>query len=324
MPTHTRRKQQNGKYVYTKYRTSAKYKRKPPRSRRSYHSKLSDKKVNTLVELRMEEIAKKEIEKKRALLTSRKYLFCRYDINTNEFVSLMNGQLDTSHMDWTGKVVELSNIPQVDIEFLQNAPQVDDPNTGNNENVDNDGVGQGSPIKNANGRRTSNQIFIQSVSADLRLRFQKLLNNDTETDEYGSCLVSYAFVLWRDEESIINDPTEKPDANELLNTGPFSGFGYSGKIDLSLEQKYHGLKTRVLCAGSTSLKMNNDYTSEKFTTIFKKFKNPIKIQYVLDDQNGQECNQKIYFVCRCTLPDSVAENVKPSVMACTKLNYYEA
>lgn len=282
----------------------------------SKQSKLADKQVNTLIELRMKEVAQKEIQKQRKLLTSRKYIFHRYNPATNEFFNLPSA----SHLvSWTGKVIELSNISQVDIEMAVNAPQSDDPDTAANENLDGDGLAQGAPTQGINGRRESNQIYIQSVSAQLRIRSQRLGNN--ETDEYGRVHVKYAFVLWRDEEVIMSDPTQEPDAQELLM---MNVFGYAGKLDLSLEQTFHSLKTKVLCKGETFLNMNEDYTSEQWKTIFKKFEQPIKIQYAVASQNGQECNQKLYFVCRSSIPDSADNGVKPTVYAVTKVNYWEA
>ena len=58
--------------------------------------------------------------------------------------------------------------------------------------------------------------------------------------------------------------------------------------------------------------------------IYKKFDKPIQITYDDNDQNGQRCNQKIYFVIRSTVPSAGAyAGIKPSVYVATKINYYE-
>lgn len=287
-------------------------------------SKLSDKKINTLVEVRMQEIAKTEIEKQRKLLTSRKYLFHAYNKLTNVFTAITTGSnpaVDESLIDWTGQIVELSNIPQVDIEFETNVPQTDDPLTAINENADGDGSGQGAMDLAMHGRRMSNSIFIQSVSADLRIVCQRL--EEDEQPIVNTLQLNYAFVLWRDIEVVMDTVDDAPDPNELLSMSNLI-FGYSGKLDPELEIKFHALKKRTLLRGKTSLSLNDIKSGDVYKTIFKKFKSPINIVYQKDSQNGQKCNKKLYFVCRSSVPDAYDAALKPNVFVCTKVNYYEA
>lgn len=277
--------------------------------------KLLDKKINTAVEVRMQQIAKKEIAKNRKLLTSRKYLFTDYDPNTNEF----SVGTSTSQIDWTGRCVELSNIHKQDINFLANDDQKDDLDTSGVEAGTGD-VGHGMVDKTSQGFRESDQIYIQSVSANLRIRSKRLA--DLVSSDMGTVKVHYAFVVWRDEEATMSNPLIEPDPIQLLNQ-PMC-FGYSGKLDVGIEQTYHGLKKTVLCKGSCTLALTENTTSERWTTIYCKLPNPLKIQYDPQSQNGQICNKKIYFVIRASCPDSTNDALKPSVFCCSKLNYYEA
>lgn len=300
----------------------SKGRRRNPRSRVKRTGKinarmLSDKKINTLVEVRMQEIAKKEVEKNLKTLTSRKYLFHTYTPATNVYTLTTPNRRDL--IDWAGRVVEVSNIPKTDIETITNAPQVDDIDTAMDENADGDGPNQLMIGDAIDGYRWGDTIYVKSVSANLRLRSFELQSNDV--DLFQSVKIKYAFVLWRDEEDTMHDITAEPDADELLMLQPF---GYSAKLDSTLNMKFHGLKKTVLCQGETILNMDDIQSSEKFHTIYKKFDKPIQLKYDSNDQNGQLCNKKIYFVCRSTMPAATTDTSKPSVFVCTKINYYEA
>lgn len=289
------------------------------RPRKAKSSLLSDKKINTLVEVRMQEIAKKEVQKNLKVLTSRKYLFVNYDLLTNEFNTISPARPDL--VDWVGNVVELSNIAKTDSATTPNVPQVDDPDTMQDENADGDGPNQIMLAQDINGERWGDIIYIKSVSANLRIRSMQL--TDEDLDLFQSIKVTYAFVLWRDEETTMDDVTAEPDANQLLKSP--QPWAYQAKLDKALNMVFHGLKTTVLCKGETILNMNDISTSEKFHTIYKTFDKPIQISYDPRSQNGQRCNKKLYFVCRSTIPaHQDYQDVKPSVYACTKVNYYEA
>lgn len=284
------------------------------KKRRAGTSKLSDTRINTLVEKRMVEIAEKTVHDNLKILTSRKYLFHRYNPNTNEF-TVFDPQRDL--IDWTGSVVELSNIPKTDIQTRLNAPQADDPDTAVIEPLDGDGANQLMLGQAINGERWGDIIYIRSLSAQIRVRSFQLTSEDMNL--YGQVKVKYAFVLWRDIEENMDDAIVEPSASQLLRLNPW---GYKGSLDKSLEMEFNALNSRVLCQGETILNVDENQTTERFTNIYKKFKKPIQISYDVEDQNGQKCNQKIYFVCRSTVPPTY-DDIKPSLYACTKVNYYE-
>lgn len=305
----------------TSYRGRGRKANKFVKSKRSYqkNKKLLDKKINTLVESRMQEIAKDEIDKNLKVLTSRKYLFTRYNPTNNEYSPLVP---PSDLIDWNGHVVELSNIPKTDIETRGNLPQLNDLLTSINEQTgDNDGTNQlmiGDPM---NGYRWSDIIYIRSVSAQLRIRSFEL-QEDIDLDIFGTVKVKYAFIMVTDEQDVMYDPLEEPEANQMLRMDPW---GYKSSLDTDLALVFNSLKSRILCQGETTLVLNDSQTSEKYTTIYKKFNKPIQLVYKADDQNGQRVNKKIYFVTRSSVPANAAYNgVKPSLFACTKINYYEA
>lgn len=296
-------------------------KRRRPRPQVRYTGKpktykLSDKKINTLVEVRMQEIAKKEFAKSLKVLVSRKYLFNSYDPSTNIWTNLSG---NPHLIGWDGQVVELSNIPKTDIQTQVNVPQADDPLTSLDENADGDGTNQlmlGQPI---DGERWGDVIYIKGVSAQLRLRSFELTGSDL--DLFQTIKIKYAFVMLRDEESIMDSVADKPTANECVRLDPW---GYQPQLDKSLNMIFHGRKKKVLCQGETILNMNSTETSEKFHTIYKTFSSPIQLVYDENSQNGQRVNKKIYFVIRSTIPENSGyDGVKPAVYVCSKIRYYE-
>lgn len=280
---------------------------------------LSDKKINTLVEVRMKEIAQDQIKKDRKLLTSRKYLFVKYDKHKNTFDPF---PMRPDLIDFTGRCVELSNIPKTDSETVVNLPQLDDPLTMGNEQLDdNDGANQVAIYDPINGYRFTDQIYLQSVSAQLRIRSEQL--EDTDLDIYGQMKIYYAFVLWKDEETAMDIETFKPEPIQLMSKP--KSWGFSAKLDTSLNATYTGLQTRILCSGECVLNLNDIETSEKYHTIFKKFDKPILLNFKSDSQTGQKVDKKIYFVARSTVPEHIDfKKIKPSMYVCTKLNYFEA
>lgn len=325
MPYVNKRKQWNGKWVNSKARvamsgavTGSSVKQTYGKKKRRFQnsSKLSDKKINTLVEQRMVEIAKEEVEKNLKVLTSRKYLFHTYNPLTNEFQVLANR---SDLIDWKGRVVEVSNIPKTDVQTTLNQPQIDDPDTAQDENADGDGPNQLMLGQTIHGERWGEIIYIKSLSANVRLR--SILLEDTDIDLFGTVKIKYAFVMWRDDEATMDLVGVEPESQQLLRMNPF---GYKGALDKSLEMDFNGLNTRILCQGECMLNLNESQTTERFTTIYKKFDKPLQIIYNERSQNGQVCNKKIYFVCRSTVPSPLSyADIKPSVYVCTKINYYE-
>lgn len=297
------------------------YTRKPRHKfrRRKGNKKLLDKKINTAVEFRMQQIAKKEVEKNRALLTLRQYLYVDYNLITNTF-NVLGTRYDL--IDYDGIVTEISAIPKTDVETRTNVPRADNPHTAFNENTgDNDGANQlmvGDPI---NGYRWGDVVHVQSVSAQIRLRSFQL--TDSDMDLFQLIKVKYAIVLVEQDQDIMDDVAEVPECNQMLRINPWGFMG--AKLDRDLQITFSSLKKRVLCQGETTLNLTDIQTSEKFTTIYKKFPKSIPLHFLPTSQNGQKCDKKIYFCAVSSVPaHSDYNDIKPSLFACVKLNYYEA
>lgn len=292
-------------------------KRRPRyRGKKKYYKKLFDTKINTAVEVRMQEIAEKTVNDNIQVLTKRNYLFCNYDKDTNEF-SVMEPRQDL--MDWTGKVFPVS-IPKSDIVTILNDPPDENPLSMELEADNGNGFNQLMVDKQVDGRRNGEVIYVRSLSAQIRTRSFQL--SDTDINVFQTIKVKYAFVLWTAPEGIIDDPAiPGPTAIELLRLNPW---GYKKTLDHELNKVFNGQKSRVLCQGETTLNVKNDQTSERYSTIYKKFKKPIMIQYEVDDQNGEYSDKKIYFVVRSTVPaHEDYDGIKPSLFACLKINYHE-
>lgn len=306
-------------------RTKRSYKRRARKankfikSKKSYqrNKKLLDKKINTLLESRMQEIAQDEIEKNLKVLTSRKYLYVKYNPQTNDFQVIQPTRRDL--IDWEGRVTELTNIPKTDMETLPNIPQaVDDLDTAIDETVNNNGVNTvmiGDPV---NGYRFSDIIYIRSLSAQLRIRSFGLTSDDI--DIFQTIKIKYAFIMVTGSQNEMYDPLHEPSAKNLLRMDPW---GYKSSLDPVQALEFNQVKSRILCQGETTLNMTEEQTSEVYTVIHKKFDKPLQLVYESDDMIGQKVNHKIYFVTRSTIPYSYTEDIKPSLYACTKINYYE-
>lgn len=301
--------------------------------------------VNTIERI-AERIHKTEASKERINLVKRNYLYSSYVPEDNywaDTVAPAGGFADETYtqIDYTGRVTELSNIAQVDVNFLTNAPQNDDPMTGNvdekSDDEDADGSGQGAPTESMNGRRLHAQIKISAVSAFLRVRS---LLMDADYDQYASISIRYAFVLWKNDGMNIADGSgdfPKPTAKQLLQ---FNAIGFHRQLDASIVEAEDTQKIRVLCRGECSLTQTTLKTVEFTKRLFKKFDDPIIINYEPTSQNGQKTAGdlwKLYFVCRSNIPRGITVTnqgdplfgratthpYKPLVNVCTKVHYFE-
>lgn len=309
-------------------RYSAELRRIPRRRRRRNYkkkkytvsrAKLLTKKVDTLVEHRMQEIAKVEVEKNLQVLTKRNYVFCDYDPVTNEFNEL-DGDATNSAVSWAGSgPVELTNIGKVDMAAILNVPQSDDPETKEDENLDGDGTNQVSQAQIIHGRRQSNEVFIKSLSAQVRISVDEIATQNTLL---SSTKLKYGFYMYTGTDANMTDVSFEPAVNELITMNPF---GYKSTLDKPLTTLRRQSTVRKLAEGTITISFNDMARKDIFRTIYKKFDRPIRIQYPPLDQNGQQANRKIYFCAKSTTPDAAGyDTVKPHLHVCTKLNYYEA
>lgn len=284
----------------------------------SYKSKLMDNKINTAVEVRVKQIADKAVVDARRSWCSRKYCLGRYDKLTNVFTEL---NPIVSNVSWSGRIIELSNILQADVDSGPPHNQADDPLTANNENLTGQGLAVGRYLQNFNGTRIKNEIFITGVQADIHTKVPRLNVNDPDDQE--GCEIRYGFYLWRDEASVMATPLAKPDPRQLNKWRPF---GYNKSIDTADEQTNEHYKTKHLVSGMHRLFYSTTKADQNTVRLSKRFDKPIRITYNPADMTGQlALNWKLYFVVMSDIPSTAGMvTLQPKIYACTKVYYYEA
>lgn len=283
------------------------------RKRARGRSKLADKRINTLVEVRMEEVAKKEAAKVRINLIKRNYLFAHFNLTTYQWTPLGN---NIDRIPFSGAVVELSAIPHADVEFIANAPPVDNVFTANDESQDGDGVGQGMPEKSLHGRRTSELVLLTGCSLNVKVTTPIA----PAAPSLDSVTVRYNIVAWKHRD--MDTATTTATAEMCLPWHPHA-FGYSPSLDVRTRQLQTDEKIRVLAKGSLTLSSSTIRNNIKFGKCSARFKTPIYLDYRPDDQNGQfPKSWKILACFRSDVPDTMLAQA-PRLAVCSKLYYYE-
>lgn len=330
----------NGKRNYKK-KYVRKNKRRNKKNTRPYKvsiQKLASKKIDSLLERRMVEIANSN----RVSLISRKYLFGTFDVENNFIYSFG----DISRNNWGGRVVELSNLPKTDVNFPTNIPEIsDDVETTNiNEALgDQAGAQKGMILHTKNGRRSGDHVKINGITVSLFI--QSMATNRTqslqfENDEYkptelpNEQLYCYTRIRWAivsvRSDLIIADPNYEPAANRLIK---WNTIGFSNRLDTLAENETSNLKVKTLLTGSVSIRNELNNHNCKQVNRYVKFDNPLLIQYTPVSQTGKEVvKSKLYFVLRTNIPDHTdvagvsldrLEYAYPGIFAITKLHYFE-
>lgn len=284
--------------------------------------KLMDKKINTILERRIAQIAADEVNKARIKLIHRMEWGGEYIGTTNTYVpNSANPAL--GYVGWTGHVAYLSQIPKVDIEFINNIPAPNNPLSQEDEKNDGDGPGHGMQKITHHGRRISDMIKVTGIALDLRFVMPMINTAITPIPLFGYVDIHYAIVVYQDEKMIESplvigaDPTSK----ELLLMPPF---GYSSRLDRKDYLTQSSQNCRVLYRGRMRMPVSTSSTQERNKKVYAKFKNPIQITYDPQDQNGDKpLDKKFYFVIRSTCPDGAPAIYKPEWYAKSKVYYYE-
>lgn len=285
--------------------------------KKSYNSKLRDTKINTLVEKRIEQISKKEIQKSINTLCYRQMLLMNYEPITNAFTELAPA---VSQVDWHGTVVECSNISVQDIEFTISLPPVNDPLVSPDSYPPPVGAGTGAPITDENGRRRGNTIMITGVSADIMAYVDRLADVAILGPQYDNVEIRYGFYLWREDLAVMTTPPFfKPSAQQLMKWRPFD---YNKSIDTAIEAETDHAKVRKLAEGKLYLKYSRSFGASKYKKISHRLKVPVPITYLVNDQTGQEAvNWKLYCVVMSEIPPALAI-LKPHCAVCAKVYYH--
>lgn len=297
------------------------YKKRSYRPRKKYKvsvSKLRDKKINTLFEVRAKAIAKAEIAKSIVKLYDRRYHFGKVDPYAN---SVTGG----IRLFYDGIVRRVAEIDKVDINQPLNNPDSDPTDAKMQEEVDADGAVQGMPTEVSHGKRLTELIKIDGFSVHIKAAMDRCPDefdhNAVGPNAVGNAawhawfirrpngelfyqlpetiIVKWSLVRVYDDQSQLAPIIQSiPSVESML---PYRRWGYNSALDLDLANETLLLKKRVLCKGSFSFRAynNKEITIKKYCH----FKNPLTVKYLPEDQNGQQTvSSRFFFVMRSNVP----------------------
>lgn len=275
---------------------------------------LADKKINTLVERRMQQIAKKEDLKQKQRLIYRQYLFGPYDRTTNVF----QGGLT---LDFLGIVCPLAQIQLQDNATMQAVVPAINP-VQNPQTYVPPGANVIAPAVASDGFRRSTWISIHGISLEIR-SVSRMLAAITGIPRFENATVSYKIITTMYPDSDLTDA--RPDLEDVGNLSPL--FGYTPKLDLIDWEETKDFKVRTHFSG----KFTHNFSTLKTDVKFRKHyinlsKKPIKVEYVAAEQNGRRVTRwKPFLILQCDIPSGQPQDVyKPLIHACTKLYYTDA
>lgn len=325
--------------------------------------------VDTALEKRMRAIAKKEDAKNIVHLIDRKYLF-------GSCSKVTNAWRDGRRIFFDGEVDEIALIDKVDVNQVLNAPMaVDAEEAPLRQQLDGDGANQGMITKTIHGRRMTDLIKIDGFSVAMKV-FQDRIPNEFQHDSayahnnspnyagqeawhqwflrgangaYVRQLPETVVLKWALVQ--VTDETAKYSNDQVASTEyiaenfiPFRPFGYSRALDHDEADKQQFIKKKTLMRGECTLTLRGEVNKEKLIKRFVRFKNPIKVQYQPEDQNGdQALSKRFFFAVRTNLPIKREFNdaqgnphtghedyqpldyspFAPKLMACVKTHYHE-
>ena len=297
---------------YARRKPRKKFKRK---RRNKKTSKLSDKRINTLVELRCQEISKKEIAKQVQRLLYRQYLFGPYDPLTNLFTA-------GTRVSYNGLIQALARIQKRDNSTAVTVAPLAQPyqtpatweNPGGNVIAD---------ITGADGFRTSNMIRIKGLRLQMRVLSNLFTFNPAvpTTPQH-----EHSYLYWMVCATVY-------DGSELINSVPIPSdmlsiprFGYNKKLDeVFLDNTKYEKKIKVFGRGVIKMPCSTQQTNVSFINKWIDMKNQ-RVIYDDYDQNGAQVQKwKPFIVFRSSIPEIVANHpYMPLLNACCTLHYTDA
>lgn len=276
--------------------------------------KLKDKKINTLVEKRMKEIAIQEDNKRKEKLVYRQFLLGQYDRDTNIFGG-------GSNITWGGIIMPVAPIQKTD-----NSTAVTVAPAANAEQTPTTYVNPGAnviaPVTGQNGFRIGDFVYIYGISLTYVIEQPRFLDADiTRVPDYSYADIHLAIVkcIYPGSEAVASEP----DAMEVLKV-PI--YGFDKKLDIEFAQDNLGLnikkKTIWKVKHRMKIAINKTNIIERSVYIDLKDK-PLQVSYDKLDQNGQEViGFKPFFALRSTIPSHADYTAyRPKVRAVMKVYY---
>lgn len=297
-----------------------------PRRKNKYKkvnvSKLMDKKINTAIERRAVQIARKEAAAVRVNLIKRNYLFAAYDKQENLWTPMVGANGNPLYrVDFGGLQYKLTqNIYKADnsaVPVANIGVPADVPETDVNESLQpNYGPNLVSNMESLHGRRTQDTIKCTGCKVNLRFTLdeQPDINNS-----YSEVVLRAALVMVRRTDPLIN-PWVDPSSRSLLIWNPV---GFSKALDDQIDNINVTYKKKTLKEFTIKFTHNSLKSRERTKILNYRFKKPLDLRFDASEAYGAPENYNIYLVLRSNIPPSADEDQKPIVMACSKLFYYE-
>lgn len=266
-------------------------------------SKLADKRINTLVEKRMQDISKQEAKKLIAPnLVFRRYLFADYNAAT--YLITNRSEIDTA-----GLIVHIAQIPKWDSETNITVPPLADADLRPQVPLYPRGANVVAPTTSKDQYRFGSHVSIKNISCELIFQ---LMRPPLQVPEMKDVTVQYTIGYWGGDGIFALQSAPQPSA---VRSWP-RPFGYSSRLD-NLQPELE--KFRSLKSGFVTLHHSDFNITEKTRNVF--WSGNLAYEFDPRDQNGQMVvgNKKLYLVLRSDVPTTYAQ--KPTVAAVVKLGY---
>lgn len=271
--------------------------------------KLLDRRINTAVERRMVQVAKKEAKKLMpSNLLWRRYMFCDYDTMTDVFAN-------PTALDRDGHIVHIVQIPKVD-----NATQVTVPPSADADIRPTPNYARGThligPMTHVDGYRQGASISIKNIAMNLKFKLTPYANDVDDAQESNHIKIDYAIVAaYRDGTSGLQ---WTPDVESVL---PYRPWGYSSRLDTDIRDDSAIFKTRTLAKGSLRMRASQRNVIERNRKLFLACNK--RYDFTEFDQNGQQVASpyKIFFVIRSD--SQTTDQQKVTFAACCKVGYQD-
>ena len=284
--------------------------------------KLMDKKINTLFEIRAQEIARHEAAKTRVVLVKRNTWFGEYKPLTNYFGRGV-------FLSFKGLVQELSRIRLVDIATMANVPVADNlQSTDFDEQKDQqaDGTNVLAPQHDINGERTGQEVLITGCQIKVRAKYNEGGAFLEQPERVEDIIIKYAIYRVKEDWGATPTPTP-PTAHQLMTWRPWN---YCAAIDDDEQIATYRYKKYTCCEGELKMQARSAGQNVRFGSASVKFKKPHKLEFHLANQDGSlPRHYKYFLVLRSSASSENTGSVpeasvpKPEIMAFTRLNYYE-
>lgn len=313
--------------------------KKPSKFYKTRVSKLRSRKIDTLVEKRMQAIARAEDVKNRVNLCLRQFIW------SNGLLRTYNRMPQGLPVFYDGIIKEIFEVPKTDInQPLNEVPPVD-PDVQEPANVA--GSARGMLTSTIQGKRQTDLIKVTGMHLSMKVHSKavQVLNQDHQQvgqmdvnerapdqppnvpRRLNTIIVRWAIVGILRAENILGDAAPIPDIKLCL---PYHTWGYTPKLDIEERSDKQFIKRRTFIKGSCAFNLSTLKDQDKTINKFVRFSRPLKVRYTENDQNGYaSTNWRFYLVCRSNVPHSdntqllEYDDYAPYVTSCVKLHYFE-